>query len=224
MKVSLYGHMIIDRIFDNFNQTNSIGGIANVWYSLLKINKKINVELIPCSIGDAIIIVDRENNSRIGRAIFNSKKNKVKTVKSEWSHIAYINQLENLSFIKKIKSNHISVDVSKESPEKVLKYLKYIDFLFISEEDLFMDFDDLRKICKGWVICHTPNGSIYGSKNKKGKYKIPKKFILNNINVLGAGDMFAGCFISNFLEGYEIGQCVSNSHKQTSKLLKDINK
>jgi sugar/nucleoside kinase (ribokinase family) len=220
MKVTLYGHMIVDKIFDGFKQTVSIGGIANVWHAIIKMNNKINVELSPCSFGEALIIVDKNSNSRIGRAVFDLRKNEIKIVDSEWSHIAYANQIENVDFISKLNSKYISVDLSKESPEKVLKIINYVDFLFMSEEDLFMDFDEIRKLCKGYVICHTPNGSLYGDKNIKKRYEIPKNLLLNNVNVLGAGDMFAGCFISNFLNGLDIDNCIIDSHKQTSYLIK----
>jgi pyridoxal/pyridoxine/pyridoxamine kinase len=41
------------------------------------------------------------------------------------------------------------------------------------------------------------------------------------MNVLGAGDMFAACFINNILQKNDIHESILNSHKQTTELLKE---
>lgn len=219
-KVALYGHLIIDQVFSNFKNTTSIGGIANVWDSLLKLNNKLVIDIVPTAIGNAIIIVNTNCNTRIGRANFNLETHIPKIVKAEWNHIAYLNQLNDTSFISNL-FGIVSADLSKETPERVIDSLKYLDYLFLSKEDLFMDILELAKLTKGWVVAHDPAGSIYSNGETVYEFNIPKEFILHNINVLGAGDMFAACFIDNALQKNNIHDSISNSHKQTTKLLKE---
>jgi hypothetical protein len=220
MKISLYGHLITDKIFIGFKTHESLGGIANVWDSLIKLNKKNEVIMKPCSIGEAIVLVNVEKNTRVGRANFNLLTDKPKIVKSDWHHIAYLNQLEDTSFINDITTGIISADVSKESPETIVEHLKDIDFLFISKEDLFNDINELSKITKGWIISHDPNGSTSTNGTETINYEIPEHLKLKNIDVLGAGDMFAGSFINNILQGKTIEESIVLSHKDTFELLK----
>jgi hypothetical protein len=219
-KVALYGHLIIDQVFSNFKNTTSIGGIANVWDSLLKLNNKLVIDIIPTAIGNAIIIVNTNCNTRIGRANFNLETHEPKIVQADWNHIAYLNQLNDTSFISNL-TGIISADLSKETPEKVIDSVKYLDYLFLSKEDLFMDILELAKLTKGWVVAHDPMGSIYSDGKNIHEFNIPTEFILHNINVLGAGDMFAACFINNILQKNNIHESISKSHKQTTKLLKE---
>ena len=102
-----------------------------------------------------------------------------------------------------------------------LEYLKYVDYLFISDEDLFMDIVELSTMVKGWVILHSPTGSQ--CHNGKKHFKTDSE-IIKNLNVLGAGDMFAASFISNMLSETSIKNAISNAHKQTSLLLKNKSK
>jgi hypothetical protein len=220
MKISLYGHLITDKIFIGFKTHESLGGIANVWDSLVKLNKKNEVIMKPCSIGEAIVLVNVEKNTRVGRANFNLLTDKPKIVKSDWHHIAYLNQLEDTSFINDITTGIISADVSKESPETIVEHLKDIDFLFISKEDIFNDINELSKITKGWIISHDPNGSTSTNGTETINYEIPEHLKLKNIDVLGAGDMFAGSFINNILQGKTIEESIVLSHKDTFELLK----
>lgn len=218
--VNLYGHLIIDKIFVNSSSQESLGGIANVWYALSMNESSYNVRLLPSAIGEAVVVVDTDCNQRVGRAILNKKKYQVNPTEAHWHHIAYINQIQDMTFIEKIKSGIISADITKENPTNALRTLKYLDFLFISKEDLFDDVKTIGKKTRGWVIAHDPLGSIYSNGDIIGEYFIPKEDILNNINVLGAGDFFAACFISEFLKSSDIEVSIKNSHKKTTNLLR----
>ena len=220
-KINLYGHLITDRIFNGEGYTETLGGIANVWESLLKIDKSLSINIKPCSIGEAIILVNTDNNERVGKAILNKSTLKVKASIADWHHIAYINQIIDTKFIREISSGIISADITKETPEKCKENLMFIDFLLISKEDLFDDIKSIGKKTKGWVISHDPNGSIYSDGDNLYEYKIPNDLILNNINVLGAGDYFASSFISEFLESSDIHNSIENAHKKTTYLLKN---
>ena len=97
--------------------------------------------------------------------------------------------------------------------------LKYIDYLFISEDDLFMDLKELGKLTKGWVISHSPIKSVYTDGKKTIEYNIPENLLLNDINVLGAGDYFASGFINGIIEGNSISETIVHAHKNTTKIL-----
>ena len=128
-KVNIYGHLIIDKIFNqNFEYTESIGGIANVWEGLNRLKNDLQIEINPTSIGEAIVIANTENNTRVGKAILNKKTTDVQNISvSDWHHFAYINQIPNLDFLENIKSGIISADITKENPDNCLRYLHMID-------------------------------------------------------------------------------------------------
>ena len=127
----------------------------------------------------------------------------------------YLNQLKDVSFIKKIDSGIVSADITAG---KMLnrEYLKHIDYLFISGEDLFDDIDAIAKEVKGWVILHYPEGSY--STNGKESFTINNN-VVENIDVLGAGDFFAASFINKSLESHDVKKCVNYAHSNTTRLL-----
>ena len=219
MKCNLYGHLFVDRIISNFKEKTTLGGIANVWSGLKQLNQNLTIGLKPTAIGEAIILVDKENNQRVSKGIHNLKTCLPTVEKADWNHIAYINQIEDLSFINKIDKGIISADLTKEKPENVLDYLKIIDYLFISKEDLFMDVEDLGKKVKGWLIIHDPQGSVYTDGKKIFDYKLPDDLFLTNVNVLGAGDFFASGFINERLTGSDEQTSIKKAHENTTKLL-----
>ena len=130
----------------------------------------------------------------------------------------YLNQLKNKDFIRDL-DGIISADLTAGKME-VLDDLVYIDYLFLSEEDLFMDLNELANLVKGCVILHYPSGSICAD----GKTQIEcKTEVKKNINVLGAGDTFAACFISNMLKNNDIESSLKYAHDKTLKVLLDEN-
>ena len=72
--VTLYGHLTVDRILVDFKETPSLGGIANVWSGLVSQGQGLNVSIQPLSIGHALVLVDKENNYRVGRCSFNVRR------------------------------------------------------------------------------------------------------------------------------------------------------
>jgi sugar/nucleoside kinase (ribokinase family) len=221
--ISLYGHLTHDIVFDGFKQTHSLGAIANLWDVIVNINPSISINIQPTMIGKALILVDKESKIRVSKPNMNLiENNQINTlIKTKWSHIVYINQLTNLEFIKDVRniSDVISADISTggKIPNE---YLKYIDYLFISDEDIDRPLEDLVKLVNGWVILHYPNGSI--STNGKNTIKCETQ-IINNLNVLGAGDTFASCFITEMLKGNNIENSLNLAHSLTYKILKQKN-
>ena len=85
--VTLYGHLTVDRILVDFKETPSLGGIANVWSGLVSQGQGLNVSIQPLSIGHALVLVDKENNYRVGRCSFNVKENPASPTDSDWHQI-----------------------------------------------------------------------------------------------------------------------------------------
>ena len=217
--IALYGHITLDRIFTNFKESHDIGAMGNVWESLVKLNPSLSISLNPSAFGEALILVDREKCTRYGKGDLNLKTITPTIQNSKWHHILYLNHLKNPKFIAKLNGT-ISVDVCRGKMDN-LEYLKYVDYLFISDEDLFMDITELATKVKGWVILHSPTGSQCYDGKKSFKTNTE---LIANLNVLGAGDMFAASFISNMLSTNSIKNAVSNAHQQTSTLLKNKSK
>ena len=223
--ISLYGHITTDTIFDGNITYKSVGGVANVWLMLSKICKNYQVNIEPTNIGEALILVDKEKAERASIANLNQKNRDPIIRDSTWSHILYVNELNDLSFIKEVrdKSKIVSIDICKGKIFNQLSILKHVDYFFISDEDLFMDIKDLASKVRGWVILHHKAGSLCVSKDKSFTIKTP---VLDNINVLGAGDMFAAATINCILNGVDKSDLQNNikeAHRVTSNILADIN-
>lgn len=217
--ITLYGHLTVDRILIDFKETSSLGGIANVWSGLVSLGEGLNINIQPLSIGHALILVDKENNYRVGRGCLNIKERKGSAIDSDWHHISYINQLSDRSFISQLKGI-VSADITKEQPEICTDVLQYLDYLFIAKEDLFMDIEELGSKVRGHVIMHHPTGSVFSDGKTVEEYEIPTDLYLSDVNVLGAGDYFASGFIKSMCDGYNVKESVVNAHRVASTLIK----
>ena len=140
---------------------------------------------------------------------------------SRWNHILYINELSDLSFIPDIKDSIISADICRGKVLKNLDILKFIDFLFISDEDIFMNINELSSLLKQGVILHHKGGSVYY--DKTGSNFSTDVKVLDNINVLGCGDMFASYFINEMLYKNNVKDSIKTAHKLVTKTLKEQN-
>jgi hypothetical protein len=220
--VTLYGHLTIDRVIEELKESLSLGAIANSWEALGRIDSSLSVKLNPTSQGEAIILVDKERNFRLGQPLLNLKvKNKVEVERSRWHHIMYLNSLHDASFIADIESGIVSADITVGNKQKNLEYLKYIDYLFVSDEDLFMDLESMAKLVKGWVILHYPAGSLSTDGNETYKHDAQT---VDGLNVLGAGDIFASSFIfSHLKDENSIQNSVKFAHEKTLELLLEKN-
>ena len=221
MDISLYGHLTFDRIFEDFKEYNSIGSIGNVWNFLLKINPKLKVNIQPTAIGEALVLVNKNKKERTSVGQLNIKTKKPIIVDSKWNHVMYINELPDLSFIYDIKKGIISADLCKGEPIENKTVLQYIDYLFISDEDIFMDIIELGKLVKGWVIMHHNGGSVCTDGSDTIETKVS---IIENVNVLGTGDMFAASFMNEYLNSgsKKLKDIVVNSHKEVTNHLEDM--
>lgn len=214
--IALYGHLTKDIIFDGFDCSYSIGSMANVWAAFKDINPKLNIKLNPTAIGEALIYVDRKDGTRISKPKLNLQTKSPELVNSRWNHVLYVNNLLDISFVSNLKGT-ISFDLSVGAPPS-LDVLKYADYLFLSDEEEFMDFDEMVKLIKGCVILHSSDGSLVSDGKSKRVFSTDK---IDNINVLGAGDIFTANVINNILGGFDIYTSVKNAHRETyNSLLK----
>lgn len=223
--ITLYGHLTMDTVFDGAISYKSVGAIGNVWQMLSKLSPNYQINIEPTRIGEALILVNKKKAERSSIANLNLQKRKPYITSASWSHILYINELEDLSFVEEISKTGgiISADTCKGKILSNLDVLKYVDFLFISDEDLFMELNELTKIVKGWVILHNKGGSTCSNGDKTFNVKVP---VIDDINVLGAGDMFAGSVIHSILnkvENSDLHSIIKTAHKLTSKHLATIN-
>lgn len=212
--LALYGHLTKDIIFDGFDCSYSIGSMANVWAAFKDINPKLNIKLNPTAIGEALIYVDRIDGTRISKPKLNLQTKSPELVNSRWNHVLYVNNLLDISFVSNLKGT-ISLDLSVGAPPS-LDVLKYADYLFLSDEEEFMDFDEMVKLIKGCVILHSSDGSLVYDGKSKRLFSTDKIY---NINVLGAGDIFTANVINNILGGFDIYTSVENAHKETYNAL-----
>ena len=217
--ISLYGHLTFDRIFNGFVKDTSVGSIGNVWKSLNRINPNLKINIEPTSIGEALIMVNKDKSERTSIANLNLMTQEPVISKSKWSHILYLNELSELSFITNINDGIISADICRGKVLNDLDILKYIDFLFISDEDIFMDLTILSSFVKRGVLLHYKGGSVYCNKN--GDKITTEVKVLDDLNVLGCGDMLASYFINEFLNNDDIEKSIKVAHRLVTKNLEE---
>tara|TARA_R100001594_G_scaffold107047_2_gene141594 strand:- start:220 stop:627 length:408 start_codon:yes stop_codon:yes gene_type:complete len=128
----------------------------------------------------------------------------------------YLNQIKDTEFIAGLQPTILSADLTSGKINN-MEVFKDLDYLFISDEDLFMSLPELAKVVKGWVILHHPAGSI--CHNGEREFTTTTELI-EDLNVLGAGDFFAASFITRMLEqNIDIEKCIEFAHQNTTKLL-----
>ncbi len=215
--ISLYGHLTIDTIIDGVSEIKTLGSIANVWKALVHLDSSIKLGLSPIDIGEALIYIDHDSSRRYSKAALNLKKISPRLVPSHITHLCYLNEISDTTFISTL-SGIVTADVC---PGKSLDrdLLRFVDYLFISDEDVD-DFDSLVDSTKGWVILHSSSGSVFSDGIDEYTYELPKDKILSNVNVLGAGDMFAACFLYKLLLNIGIiTDWVEYSHLRTTEFI-----
>jgi len=154
---------------------------------------------------------------------------------SKWKHFMYIDKMYNLAEeqLKKLsKSARISVDFclgnhSDKEISRLKSILQHVDYAFISEHEAcsltkekserIMALD-LGSITKGVCILHTPKASY--TSNGETLSVIETDYIKEeNLNVLGAGDVFSASFINEKLKDKKTDQCIQFAHENTRKYL-----
>jgi len=216
--ISLYGHLTIDTLLDGETEKKTLGSIANVWKALVGLDCSLNIGLSPIDIGQALIYIDKQAATRVGKASLNLKKFAPKIIESKVHHILYLNEISDTAFIPAL-DGIITADIC---PGKHVRkeLLQHVDYLFISDEDCD-DFAGLVESTKGWVVLHSATGSICSNGKDEFFWKLHEDDILKNVNVLGAGDIFAACCLYKLLgEDNDIHNWIEFAHRKTTEILK----
>ena len=218
--ISLYGHLTIDTITDGDTEKKSLGSIANVWKALLMVDPTLDIGLSPIDVGQALIYVDKPAAQRYSKVNLSLVQHKAKIFESKINHLIYLNEMTKHDFIPAL-SGIISADICPGKPVNK-DLLSFVDYLFISDEDIDCDLSDLASITQGWVILHSSSGSIVSNGDEEFFYKLPEELMLKDVNVLGAGDTFASCFLYKLLrnEG-DIRTWIEFSHLKTTEIIKN---
>jgi sugar/nucleoside kinase (ribokinase family) len=219
--ITLYGHLFNDTIYDGQLETMALGGIANCWKALNTIDSNLSVGLSPTSLSEANIYIERKHSKRNSIPSFNLEVFEPRIKPSKISHIMYINELPNVDFLPKL-DGIISADTCKGAEIENPNVLEFIDYLFVSDED-GQDIDFLRKNTKGFVILHSSKGSKILRKTDVFDFVVPNEWILDDVNVLGAGDFFAASFLYAIHKGWTKEGAVQAAHCTTSDLIRKYN-
>ena len=219
--ISLYGHLTVDKIFDGFEERQTLGAMANMWRTFKQISPELDVGMIPTSVGEAIVYIDRESSTRYSNFVPDIKTNVPIIKESKISHAMYINKLLDVNWLKDLKGI-ITADVCA-GPRVDRKLLQYVDYFFIADEDAYADLQTMCKDTKGYVILHTNKSSVISDGRYENSYTIDEDMFVPKSNVLGAGDMFASCFLYGLHLGLPMDQLQKYAHETTSKLIKSEN-
>lgn len=219
--ISLYGHLTVDKIFDGFEERQTLGAMANMWRTFKQISPELDIGMIPTSVGEAIVYIDRESSTRYSNFVPDIKTNFPIIKESKISHAMYINKLLDVSWLKDLKGI-ITADVCA-GPRVDSNLLQHVDYFFIADEDAYADLQTMCKDTKGYVILHTNKSSVISDGRYENSYAIDEDMFVPKSNVLGAGDMFASSFLYGLHLGLPMDQLQKYAHETTSKLIKSEN-
>ena len=145
---------------------------------------------------------------------------KEKIYSSKCNHLMYLNELTRTDCIPALDVM-ITADICPgRSVNKDL--LKHVDYLFISGEDIDGDLSEYTEATRGWVILHSASGSVVSNGNEEFFYKLPEGLMLKDVNVLGAGDTFASCFLHKLLQNEgDIHNWIEFAHLKTTEIIRN---
>ena len=217
--ISLYGHLTIDTLLtEGEKEKKTLGSMANVWKALIELDCSLKIGLSPIDVGQALIYIDKQAATRVGKASLNLKKFSAQDIPSHVSHLIYLNEMSDTTFIPAL-DGIITADICPGKPVRK-ELLQHVDYLFISDEDCD-DFADLVEATKGWVILHSATGSICSNGDDEFFWKLHEDDILKDVNVLGAGDIFAACCLYKLLEeDNDIHNWIEFAHLTTTEILR----
>lgn len=219
--ITLYGHLTVDRIFDGFEERQTLGAMANMWRTFKQIAPDLDVGLVPTSIGEAMVYIDRQSCTRYSNFVPDLKTNSPIIKETKISHAMYINKLLDIDWLKDL-TGIISADVCA-GPKVDTSLLQYVDYFFIADEDAYADLSTMCRDTKGYVILHTNKSSIVSDGTTEHSFTIDEDLFVQKSNVLGAGDMFASSFLYGINQNMPIDQAQIYAHATASELIKSEN-
>jgi|TARA_Y100000033_G_scaffold22837_1_gene21536 hypothetical protein len=216
--VALYGHLTIDTIVDGNSEKKTLGSMANVWKALLELDPTLDVGLSPIDVGQALIYIDKLAAQRYSKVNLSLVQHQAKIYSSKINHLIYLNEMTRHDFIPAL-DGIITADICPGKPVNK-DLLQNVDYLFISDEDIDGSLSEYTEATKGWVILHSSSGSIVSNGDTEFFYKLPEEMMLKNVNVLGAGDIFASCFLHKLLQNEgDIHNWIEFAHLKTTEII-----
>jgi len=233
----------------NNNKINIISNIGNDYYGLkikqhFQKNNNINLEMLKTTdvhTSNATIIIDKSNTEKTSIVDWGACRqlNDFIPIQSDWSHICYVDTLPYLKPIDVMRikqvSNFVSIDLCKNKTDKaivdnILSSLKYIDFMFVSDNEIDnFDFDNDKNheiICQKIniryntnIIFHHAAGSLFFYNNEILKTEIQR--LDSKIDVLGAGDSFCSAFIDSVIKQNSYENSIAFSHKHATSIIQN---
>ena len=217
--IALYGHLTIDTITDGNSERKTLGSMANVWKALLELDSTLDIGLSPIDVGQALIYIDKPAAQRYSKVNLSLVQHQAKIINSKIHHLIYLNEMTRHDFIPAL-DGIITADICPGKPVNE-HLLQHVDYLFISDEDIDRELSEYTSAVKGWVILHSASGSVVSNGEEEFFYKLPEELMLKGVNVLGAGDTFASCFLYKLLRGEgDIHNWIEFSHLKTTEILK----
>ena len=194
--------------------------MANVWKALLELDATLDIGLSPIDVGQALIYIDKPAAQRYSKVQLSLVNTKQKFLNQKFIILSTLNELTRTDFIPAL-DGIITADICPgRSVNKDL--LKHVDYLFISDEDIDGDLSDYAEATKGWVILHSSSGSVVSNGKEEFFYKMPDELMLKDVNVLGAGDTFASCFLHKLLQNEgDIRSWIEFSHLKTTEIIRN---
>jgi hypothetical protein len=222
--IAIYGHLSYDNIYEGFNYKTSVGCMGNVWNQLKLINPNLKVKLEPTDIGESLIIADKEQCKRTSISRLSLKTHYPRTHDSKISHVMYLNELSDTSWICKLRG-FVVADVCNGKELNVNDpCLKDIDLLLISDEEYNNLTDTATLLVRskvGGVIVHRRAGSDYID-CKQGHVESFTAKLVPNVNVVGAGDKFAAYILDGLLEdNTNITKVIQRAHDELTQYFKN---
>tara|TARA_R100001015_G_scaffold19003_2_gene14070 strand:- start:4106 stop:4822 length:717 start_codon:yes stop_codon:yes gene_type:complete len=133
----------------------------------------------------------------------------------EWVHVSYVDDLEDYSKLSDLKIQY-SLDFCTSNPrEEFLDVMKKAAVLFDSRERKYL-YENINLSVP--LVLHDPNGVeiIINNKCKHQFFNQP----LKNLNVNGAGDVFAAVFLDNY-HSFGVHESAKIAMIETTNLLKN---
>jgi hypothetical protein len=218
---ALYGHLTFDEVYHDGYLSTNIGGIANVWRALKEIDKRLNIYTCPLHIGESKIVIEndkKDNYSNLNRfELFLGE-----AVEAKLSHVAYVNELDSPGLVralKGVKTADVCTTKENEGTPLALEIANEFDFLFVAEDQIHL----IPKEFNRRLVVHGPKETtVFKAGEQIAHYSNASQY-LTGVNVLGAGDYFAACYMYGIIHGRNDDHCAEMSQRLTTKYLKDRN-
>lgn len=187
-------------------------------------NLKFNITQTPARLSKATIIHDEQKNQKTSIVDWQTcQLPDICNISSSWTHIMYLDAMCDIreNHLKKLSDNSIvSADLclahhSREDVEHLQKLLPYVDYLIISDSESSLLNRTVAQ-SKVATIIHSAEGSEWFLRQENTRNKFSSDVKISNVNVLGAGDIFAAAFIFSMIRGGTMERSIRYAHKHTS--------